>query len=257
MKKLKQKFRIALLTEMNEKSTRDYIRYIVTTRLAHSPEYRSPEETAQKCMSHIFEVVDRQLNASEGYSNREKFLHQKLINMQVREGYVKKYIMTAANTYCTAKQVKCNPGREATVDDKGNVIKKAIKRGKAARVIDGQDKLKWMISSGSYGLTSISDDGIAETEQYLKKLHLNDKEIRCFWDRLDGQTFVEMDKEYQESKSANADSRADLYRNRFNRLMEKIGNKRDKVFDLLTRDSHLSNNQPLGGSTILISTEES
>lgn len=255
MKKLKEAFRIALLTEMNEPKTKKYIRTIVSVRLAHSPEYRNPDETAQKCMSHIFNVVDRQLNASKGYSNREKFLHQKLINMQVRDGYVKKYIMTAANTYCTAKQVKCNPGREATVDDKGNVIKKAIKRGKAARVIDGQDKLKWMISSGSYGLTSISDDGIAETEQYLKKLHLNDKEIRCFWDRLDGQTFVEMDKEYQESKSANADSRADLYRNRFNRLMEKIGNKRDKVFDLLTRDSHMMKNHALNDGSLFISTD--
>lgn len=248
MKKLKKAFRIALLTEMNEPKMKKYIVYIVKARLAHFPEYRNPEETAQKCMSHIFEVVDKQLNESEGYSNRERFLNQKLINMQVRKGYIKKYVMTAANTYCTAKQVKCNPGREAVVDDKGNIIHKAIKRGKASRAVDGQDKLEWIISSDAFSSSNISDDAIEDTEQYLKNLHLNDKEIRCFWDRLEGQTFVEMAKEYQEGNVKKEKSAPDLYRKRYKRLMKKIGNKKEKVFDIMTRDSHLFQNHALSDS---------
>ncbi|MGK0270068.1 MAG: hypothetical protein ACI88H_000703 [Cocleimonas sp.] len=248
MEKLKKAFRVALLTEMNEPKTQRYIRKIVSIRLAHSPEYRNPDETAHKCMSHIFEVVDKQLNESEGYSNRERFLYQKLINMQVRKGYVQKYIMTAANTYCTAKQVKCNPGREAIVDDKGNVIQKAIKQGKASRAIDGHDKLEWIISSDAFTSSNISDDAIADTEQYLKKLHLNEKEIRCFWDRLEGDTFVDMAKEYQEGNAKKEKSAPDLYRKRYKRLMEKIGNKNEKVFDLMTRDSHVFQNHALNDS---------
>jgi len=248
MEKLKNAFRIALLTEMNEPKTKNYIRKTVAIRLAHSPEYRSPDETAQKCMSHIFEVVDKQLKESEGYSNRERFLSQKLIKMQVQKGYIKKYVMTAANTYCTAKQVKCNPGREAIVDDKGNVIQKAIKRGKASRAINGHEKLEWIISSDAFSSSNISDDCIADTELYLKKLHLNDKEIRCFWDRLEGDTFVDMTKEYQEGNAKKAKSAPDLYRKRYKRLMEKIGNKKEKVFDMMTRDSHLFQNNALSDS---------
>jgi hypothetical protein len=83
MRNLKQAFRMALLTEMSDTKTKRYIRNTVAVRLGHFPEYKNPDETAQKCMSHIFEVVDKQLNASEGFSNREKFLYQKLIKMQV------------------------------------------------------------------------------------------------------------------------------------------------------------------------------
>jgi hypothetical protein len=248
VEKLKKAFRIALLTEMNEPKTLKYIRNVVSIRLAHSPEYRSPEETAQKCVDHISEVVDKQLGESEGYSNRERFLNQKLINMQVKKGYIKKYVMTAANTYCTAKQVKCNPGREAIYDDEGNLIQKAKKPGPASRVIDGQGKLEWIISSDAFTSSNISDDAIADTEQYLKKLHLNEKEIRCFWDRLEGDTFVDMAKEYQEGNAKKEKSAPDLYRKRYKRLMEKIGNKKEKVFDLMTRDSHIFQNHAMSDS---------
>jgi hypothetical protein len=245
MKNLKQAFRMALLKEMSDTKTKKYILNTVKKRLGHFPEYKSPDETAQKCMSHIFEVVDKQLNDSDGYSNRERFLNQKLIKMQVQKGYVKNYIMTAANTYCTAKQVKCNPGRKAIYDKEGNLITKEKKRGPASRVIDGQDKLAWMVSSDSIGLSNISDDLVLETESFLKKLHLNDKEIRCFWDRLEGQTFVEMAKEYQEGNVKKEKSAPDLYRKRYQRLMKKIGNKKEKVFDIMTRDSLLFQNHAL------------
>ncbi|WP_426359382.1 hypothetical protein ACPUVO_03815 [Pseudocolwellia sp. HL-MZ19] len=80
---------------------------------------------------------------------------------------------------------------------------------------------------------------------FLKKLHLNDKEIRCFWDRLDGETFVDMAKEYQEGNVKKEKSAPDLYRKRYQRLMKKIGNKKEKVFDIMTRDSHLFQNHAL------------
>ena len=254
-KNLEKAFRDLLLEEMHKPGRLTKIRNTVAKRLGCFPEYRDVWDTAEKCKSHILKVVDKQFDETEGYSNREKFKNRKLINMQVKKGYIKKYLTTAVHTYCTAKQVKCNQGQEAFIDDQGNVLDRARKRGKAARAIDGHDKLERTISSSSFGLSDISDDAIAETEQYLKKLHLNDKEIRCFWDRLAGQTFVAMDKEYQESKSANADNRADLYRNRYNRLMKKIGHKRDKVFDLLTRDSHLSSNHALTEGSFFVATD--
>lgn len=74
--------------------------------------------------------------------------------------------------------------------------------------------------------------------------------------RLDSQTFVEMQNEYQESKAEKEENRPDLYRNRYNRLIKKIGNKREKVFDLMTRDSHLLKNHALSDGGFFVSTDE-
>lgn len=252
---LKKAFRDALELELRSPSRQAKIRRTVAKRLGSFPEYTCMWSTAEKCTSHISNVVYAQFEKAEGYSNRLKFQREKLEKFQKDPNYIQEYLTTATHTYCTAKQVKCNQGRSKVVDADGNVIQTEKKRGKAARAVDGNDKLEIAILSTSFGLANISDEAIESTTEYLKKLHLNDKEIRCFWDRLDGQTFVEMAKEYQESSASKEKSVPDLYRKRYSRLMKKIGNKRDKVFDIMTRDSHLSNNQALSDGGFYVSTE--
>ena len=236
---LKKLFREALLEEMNRPRAKNLIRAIVRRRLGSLPEYTDVGETAEKCKSEILRIVDDQFSRAGAYANREKFKNQKLINFQVKKDYIRSYLKTAINTYCTAKQVKCHTGRKKIVDDQGNVIQTEKKRGKASRAAEGQYTLDISHTIKSFGLSNISQDAIDDTTQYLKKLHLNDKEILCFWNRMDGETFVGMAKEYQESNATKTKSPPDLYRKRYQRLIKKIGSKLDKVFDLMTRDSHL------------------
>ncbi|OKY25128.1 hypothetical protein [Thalassotalea sp. PP2-459] len=253
---LKTSFRDALLEKMHEPKIKSIIRTIVHKRLGSFPEYTCEWETAEKCTSDILRIVDEQFLKTGSYANRERFKNQKLINHQTKKDYVESYLFTAVHTYCTAKQVKCNQGRKEIRDEHGNIIQTAKKRGKAARAADGNDKLELAVLSESFGLSSISDEVIEKTTEYLKKLHLNEKEIRCFWDRMDGQTFVEMADEYQESNASKEKSMPDLYRKRYQRLLKKIGTKKNKVFDLMTRDSHHSGNQALGNGGFFVSNDE-
>jgi len=75
---------------------------------------------------------------------------------------------------------------------------------------------------------------------YLEKIHLNEKQIQCFWDRIEGLTYQKMDEEHKESKAKKEKDRQDLYRARFKQLKKKINGKEDKIYDLLTRDAQLS-----------------
>jgi hypothetical protein len=242
---LMKRFTEALMNALMEKSVLEYIYYTVSTRLSSIPEYVNANETKMKCISDIEDVVYKhfygpKLNAKGNINeNTKRFREHKLEEFKKDKSYIKRYIFTAANTYCTKKQKKCNPGRLAGI--KAREEKHLAKKiGKASRIDFDHEKLSSLILVEEISLAFLSNDAIKKTIMYLEKIHLDDKQIQCFFDRVEGMSFKKMDEVHNESKAQKAEDRQDLYRKRFNQLKKKIIGKEDKIYDLLTRDVQLS-----------------
>ena len=235
----------SLMKELLDKDIKRYINYKVSARLSSLPEYVNAAETALKCAEDIEIVVYKhfygsKLNA-EGQVNKntKRFREHKLAEFEKDESYIKRYIFTAVDTYCTKKQRKCNPGRLAGIkarEEKHN----AKKIGKASRIDFGHEKLSSLIVEEEISLAFLSSESIEKTITYLEKIHLNEKQIQCFFDGIEGMTYKQMDEEHKESTAKNEKDRQDLHRKRFNQLKKKINGKEEKIYDLLTRYAQLS-----------------
>lgn len=242
---LMRRFIESLMRELLNKKIQKYIFDRVAARLSSFPEYANASETAMKCISDIEEVAYRHLYGSKltksGQLNKntKRFREHKLTEFEKDERYIKKYIYTAVDTYCTKKQNKCNPGRLAGI--KAREEKHSAKKiGKASRIDFDNEKLASLVLDKEIGLSFLSKQTIQKTTTYLDKIHLNEKQIQCFFDRIEGMTFKSMNEEHNESKAQKAEDRQDLYRKRFNQLKKKISGKEDRIYDLLTRDAQLS-----------------
>lgn len=69
-----------------------------------------------------------------------------------------------------------------------------------------------------------SFDNERENFKSLVGLKQTKEQIQCFYDRLDGMTFVEMMKKY-EPENLHTDKKGQKYRRRFDRLVDKLGIK--------------------------------
>ncbi|EGQ9519951.1 hypothetical protein F3W80_11820 [Vibrio parahaemolyticus] len=71
-------------------------------------------------------------------------------------------------------------------------------------------------------LSDITADSLHETtverlNQFFFKIGLNSIKIKCFWDRFNGMTFVEMAEQDEDVKAS-----PDKYRKRFKRISKQI-----------------------------------
>ncbi|PHR52371.1 MAG: hypothetical protein COA47_17890 [Robiginitomaculum sp.] len=112
---------------------------------------------------------------------------------------------------------------------------KERKAGRAARIHFSGDANQvdvWLSSIAASGLNmqSFHHDTIQDLDDFLKESGLNDKKIRCFWDKLEGMTFVEMAE--QDSISATPDK----YRKRYKRLLTQLESKSGKLKDILMQN---------------------
>jgi len=64
---------------------------------------------------------------------------------------------------------------------------------------------------------SLQSETLEDLNELFANIGLNEKKIRCFWDRFDGMTFVEM-AEADKNKTASPDQ----YRKRFKRLIAQL-----------------------------------
>jgi hypothetical protein len=99
---------------------------------------------------------------------------------------------------------------------------KVRKAGRAARVHysgDANQINSWIDSIVSSHLSTdmLQPETIENLNHFFKEIGMNDKKIKCLWDRFSGVTFVEMAQE-DLAQSATPDK----YRKRFKRILSQL-----------------------------------
>lgn len=232
----KQELSGALLAEFYVVTRRDrnLIRHMVGQRIGRYPEAADLDYMTYGCIADIERILTGQLNAQSNEVSKVKERQRKLFEFKKDKNYVKKYVLEATKSFCRKKRYYWGHGKNKPKLEKGEKHKER-KAGKAARTHysgDANQVDAWLSSIAASGLNmqSFHHDTIQELDYFLKESGLNDKKIRCFWDKLEGMTFVEM------SEQDSLSSSPDKYRKRYKRLITQLESKSGKLKDILMRD---------------------
>jgi hypothetical protein len=155
--------------------------------------------------------------------------------MGLHPDYVSIYIFEATRSFCRKKRYYWTHGKNKAKKELGENHKE-IKAGRAAREHgkgDTNQVHKWIesLSTAGFGPSSMSPDTIEEIDVFLRKIGLNDNKTRCFWDRFEGFSFVEM-----AERDSNKNATPDKYRKRYRRLMDRLDSKHGKFKELMMSD---------------------
>lgn len=197
------------------------IKYIVKRKLGKFPEAADTENAVSGCIADIESIVTKQLNASIDEISKRKECTRKLREFKRNSDYVKKYVLEATKSYCRKKQHYWGHGKNKADITKGETHK-TKKAGLAARVHGTGDTNEvdlWItsIATSELNIDFIESDTIEKLNGFFQSIGLNNEKIRCFWDRVDGMTFVEMASEVK-----NPNASPDKYRKRYKRLMKNL-----------------------------------
>ncbi len=216
------------------KQDRNLIRHIVSRRIGRYPEAADLNYMTYGCIADIERILTGQLNALPNEVSKVKERQRKLVKFRKDNNYVKKYVLEATKSFCRKKRHYWGHGKNKPDLEKGE---KHIERkaGKAARIHfsgDANQVDEWLssIAASDLDMQSFHHDTVQKLDDFLKESGLNDKKIRCFWDKLEGMTFVEMAE--QDSISATPDK----YRKRYKRLLTQLESKSGKLKDILMSD---------------------
>lgn len=173
------------------------------------------------CIDAIEKKLIAQFDAKpeEHFNNKEK--NKKLALFKEDKAYVQKYILEATKTFCRKKQNFWGHGRTEGDASKGETHK-AKKAGKAARLhfSGNPDEIdEWLDSLVACNVSKekFQADDIKSATALFEKIGMNNKKIKCFWDRFAGITFVEMARQDPDPLAT-----PDKYRKRLNRLIFQL-----------------------------------
>ena len=186
----------------------------------------------ENCIADIERILIEQLHSddSEHFNFSEK--KRKLALFAQDHNYVERYTLEAVKSFCRKKQHYWTHGRAKADTLKGEKHKE-LKAGRAARVHwkDGEQDLNdWLsqISSSEISIADLSDSTNMALEDLLRRKRFKYEQIQCFFDRLDGRSFVEM-----AAKDADTNVTPDKYRKRFNRMVARLERNKEELRDIL------------------------
>ena len=213
------------------KQNRNLIRHIVSRRIGRYPEAADLNYMTYGCIADIERILTGQLNALPNEVSKVKERQRKLVEFKKDKSYVKKYVLEATKSFCRKKGHYWGHGKNKPDLEKGEKYKER-KAGRAARTHFSGDENQvdeWLssIAASDLNMQSFHHDTIQKLDDFLKGSGLNDKKIRCFWDRLEGMTFVEM------AEQDSALVTADKYRKRYKRLLTQLESKSGRLKGIL------------------------
>ena len=211
------------------------IRLIVKSRLGGFEEAADSSNIVSGCIADIESILAFQFNAKPGEKRNNKERARKLSEFVKTPDYVSKYVFEATRSFCRKKRYYWTHGKNKAKEELGENHKE-IKAGRAAREHgqgDSNQVHKWIssLSTAGFGPSSMKPDTIEEIDIFLRNIGLNDNKIRCFWDRFEGFSFVEM-----AERDPNKNATPDKYRKRYGRLMKRLESKHGKFRELMMAD---------------------
>jgi len=208
------------------------IKSIVYKKLRAFSEASDINYMTDGCIADIERILIAQLVSEPDELFNFKEQQRKLALFCKDKTYVRRYVLEATKSFCRKKQDYWTHGR-AKADARKNETHKAKKTGRAARVHwagDAKDINSWMdnLISSKLSTTMLRPEVIEALNSFLIKMGLNKTKIKCFWDRFDGMTFVEMARQ-DPVKSASADK----YRKRFKRIIIQLDSHSSEFKEIL------------------------
>jgi len=208
------------------------IHYILYKSLGSFPEAAHMEQTVTNCILDIERILLAQFNAKPNEIRNNRECQRKVTEFMKSSTYVRKYTLEAVKSFARKKRYYWTHGQNKPKKElkERHVERKA---GRAARVHGKGDKNQvheWFNALNANGLStaSFSEEKIMAINQFLNSIGLNDKKVKCFWDRLEGYTFEEM-----VSLNNNEKGTSDMYRKRYKRLMERLETKSAKFKEIM------------------------
>jgi hypothetical protein len=203
---------------------RGLIYMIVKSRLSQFPEAADLKNMTNGCIADIERILASQFKAKPGEKRNNKEQVRKLSKFIDDPDYVGKYVFEATRSFCRKKRHYWTHGKNKAKKELGE-NHKAIKQGRAARDhghgdTDQVDKWLSQLMSTGFSTSSMSPEAIEDVDSFLRDTGFNEIKIRCFWDRFEGYTFVEMAERSSDDKVT-----PDMFRKRYKRFMKALGPK--------------------------------
>jgi hypothetical protein len=213
---------------------RNLIKRMVSQRIGWYPEAADMDYMTYSCLADIERILTGQLNALPNEVSKVKERQRKLVEFEKDKNYVRKYVLEATKSFCRKKRYYWDHGKNKPDLEKGEKHKER-KAGRAARTHFSGDENQvddWLssIAASDLDMQSFHHDTIQELDDFLKESGLNDKKIRCFWNRLEGMTFVEMAEQGATAASP------DKYRKRYKRLLAQLESRSETFKEILMQD---------------------
>ncbi|GIC75627.1 hypothetical protein [Moritella sp. F3] len=203
------------------RTDRVLIKVMIKSRLQYFPEAADLEYMTFGCIADIERILSEQIQADpSGHFNSKERL-RKLTEFKKDKAFVKKYTLEAVKSFCRKKRYYWGHGKNKPDIEKGDRHTER-KPGRAARVHgtgDSNEVDTWIASMVTSNLSSdsLQSETLEDLNELFTNIGLNEKKIRCFWDRFDGMTFVEM-----AAADTNKTASPDQYRKRFKRLIAQL-----------------------------------
>lgn len=197
----------------------------INKRLGAFPEATDINAITDNCIADIERLITDQFcsDESQWFNNNEK--QRKLTLFQRDSGYVRQYVFEAIKSFCRKMQHNWTKARAISVSVETDNAPKTEQV-----IVDDESLNTWLaqIASSNLRVTDLAEATINALHTLFRRKRFNDKKIRCFFDRLDGMSFVEMSE-----NDPDINATPDKHRKRYKRMLMQLKRNEEELRNIL------------------------